>query len=278
LKRSNRVVLFFGVALAAVAFVGVLALGSMRGAAEPAPVETVQVVVAATELSLGTQLTADMLAAAERPVPQAAQSYAAPDELVGSVIRRTVPAGHVLRTTDFEAGVGPQADISASLSPGLRAMAVALDRVSGVGFLLQPGDYVDVILTMGDSDTPVAIPNPLYPGESSEPFILLDDWTNNTSVKVLVQNVQVVAVLAPPTGDSTNDMAAAAPDDQPLVAVIAVAPDQVELVRYAQQTGFVSLAMRSPQDRTSGTVVTPGVTLRELIEQHGVLPPLPVQP
>jgi hypothetical protein len=49
-------------------------------------------------------------------------------------------------------------------------------------------------------------------------------------------------------------------------------------VGFAQQSGQVSLAMRSPLDRTSGDVDTPGVTLRELIDRHGVLPPLPVQP
>jgi pilus assembly protein CpaB len=276
LKRSNRVVLMFGVALAAIAFVGVLAIGSLGGNNEPPPVETVQVVVATADVPLGTQLTADMLGTQERPIPQAAGTFQSPDELIGRVIRRSASAGHVLRDTDFDGGA-PQADIASTIGPGLRGIAVALDKVDGVGYLVQPGDRVDVVLTTSTDDTPIAIPNPLYPNESGDPLILLDDWLNNTSVKVLVQNVQVVGLIRPTSAEPTNEQAAAADPGQ-VIAILAVTPQQVELVRFAQQAGTVSVVMRSPYDSTAGDVPTTGITLRELITVHGVLPPQPVQP
>ncbi len=39
-----------------------------------------------------------------------------------------------------------------TVQPGMRAIAVPLSRVDSVGALLQPGDFVDVILTIEDLD------------------------------------------------------------------------------------------------------------------------------
>jgi pilus assembly protein CpaB len=277
LKRSNRVLLLLGVVLAAVAFMGVLAVGAM-GQTPPPQVATVTVVVAAHDLPIGTQLTADMLSTEERPVPQATDTYRTPGELNGTIIRRSVSAGHVLRTTDFDTGT-PAAEVAGSIASGLRGIAVSLDQVDGIAYLVQPGDFVDVVLTMADATNPVAVTNPKYPTEAENPLILLDDWTNNTSVKVLVQNVQVVATLDPRASEAGNDVTAGGTTIVPvMVAVLAVSPQQAELVRFAQITGDVSLVLRSPADRTAGEVATTGITLRELVDRHGVLPPAPVAP
>lgn len=276
MKRSNRVLLLLGVALAVVAFVGVLAVGSLGQAPVAPAVENVTVVVAAQDLPLGTQLTNEMLKTEERPVPQAADSFRTPGELAGSVIRRSVPAGHVLRTNDFQTNTG-EADISASLAVGLRGIAVSLDQVDGVGYLLQPGDFVDVVLTVTD-DNPVVVPNPRYPSEAENPLILLDDMTNNTSVKVLVQNVQVLSIVDPNAANGTNEVSNVPQPLMSIIAVLAVTPQQAELVRFAETTGDVSVILRSPGDRTAGEVPTTGITLAELVARWGVLPPSPVQP
>jgi pilus assembly protein CpaB len=276
LKRSNRVLLLLGVGLAVVAFIGVLSVGSMGQAPAAPQVETVTVVVAAQDLPIGTALTTDMLTTEERPVPQAADTYATPSEVAGSVIRRSVVAGYVLRTTDFDNNQ-TQVDLAASIGAGLRAIAVSLDEIDGVGMLVQPGDYVDVVLTMPDESVPISLPNPKYPTESEEQRVSLDTWINNTTVKVLVQNVQVVAIIDPRLAE-TNDVSTGTFQVATLVAVLAVNPQQVELVRYAQRAGELSLVMRSPSDRTAGEVPTSGITLAELVNSYGVLPPAPVTP
>ena len=277
MKRSNRVLLLLGVGLAVVAFLGVLAVGSMGQAPTGPTVENVTVVVAAQELPIGTELTPEMLTTGERPVPQAADTYRTPAELAGTVIRRTVSAGHVLRVADFE-GNQSQVDIAGSIGAGLRGIAVSLDQVDGIGYLLQPGDYVDVVLTLTD-DNPISVPNPKYPSESDEPLILLDNWTNNTSVKVLVQNVQVMATLDPRAAEASNTVSAGVAAIEPvMVAILAVTPQQAEMVRFAQISGDVSLILRSPNDRTAGDVPTTGVTLKQLVDNAGVLPPAPVAP
>jgi pilus assembly protein CpaB len=276
LKRSNRFVLLLGVALAAVAFVGVLALGSL-GNNEAPPVQTVPVVVARADVALGTQLTADMLTTEERPLAQAEGSFRAPAELVGRIIRRPALTGHVLREDDFADDV-PQANIASAIGPGLRAIAVSLDRVNGVGHLLQPGDRVDVVLTTANDDTPVAYPDGSYVPGNGLPFLEndVDPYINNTTVKVLVQNVQIVGLLRPPAPDNNQQVPSI--DLTDMVTILAVTPQQVELVRWAQQAGSVSVVLRSPQDSNASEVPTTGITLRELVDSHGVLAPAHIEP
>ena len=268
MKRSNRLFIVAGILLAVVAFVAVLLLGSGGGAAPPPP--TVAVVVAATDIPLGTPLSADMLTTTELPVAQATDSFPTPDEVVGRVVRRTVLNGQVLRVTDFETDV--VTEIASSIPAGLRAVAVPLDKVTSVGFLVQPGDYVDVMLAVRDGDGI----NPVVGPSVDDPDIYenKDELVSNTSVKVLVQNVQVLSILRPST---TTDPNVPAPENQPdLLAVLAVLPQQAEMVRFAQLDGNISLLLRAPGDRQAAEAQTTGVTLRLLVDQYGVLPPGPI--
>jgi Flp pilus assembly protein CpaB len=61
-----------------------------------------------------------------------------------------------------------------------------------------------------------------------------------------------------------------------VIAVLAVQPQQVEVIRFAQIDGRVSLVLRAPSDYAAGSISTSGITLRQLVDQYGVLPPLPV--
>jgi Flp pilus assembly protein CpaB len=281
-KRANRLMLIFGVILAVVSFVVVLAFGGL-GNQGPAPVTEVAVVVAAADLPLGTAITADKLTTVNRPTAEAEDTYKYPEELVGRVVRRPVAAGQSFKTADFESGVSvPQ--LAASLASGLRGVAVPLSRVDSVGGLLQPGDWVDAILTMEDLDAlnPVAMNNPGglqvgSDGSVSPPFITLDEYVNNTTVKVVVQNVQVLAAL-PPVGTVEDNFSGTATVEPDLIVVLAVNPQQAEVIRFAQLDGHISLALRAPADYAAGQVPTTGITLQKLVEDYGVLPPLPVTP
>lgn len=274
--------LIFGAIMAAVAFVVVLALGSGQQPQPVAPPD-VPVVVASQNLTMGMPLSPEMLATENRSPADALGTYQRPEELVGLVVRRAVAQGAALTNHDFQTGVTIPELVSA-LQPGMRAVAVPLSRVDSVGALLQAGDYVDVILTITDLDAlnPVVIPNPFPSGTGTDggagaPYISLDDFINNTTVKVVVQNVQVLAALPRTLG--TTD--AVGPDgivEPDVIAILAVQPQQVEVIRFAQLDGHISLALRAPSDYAAGQVPTTGITLYELVARWGVLPPLPVTP
>jgi pilus assembly protein CpaB len=281
LKRANRLLLLFGVVLAAVSFVAVLGFGSFGQAPQQPADPDVQVVVAAQNLAIGTALTPEMLSTTTWPQSQATNTYGSPNDVVGLVIRRGVTQGEALKIQDFHSVVTVPELVSA-IQPGMRAMAVPLSRIDSVGMLLQPGDWVDVVLTIDDRDglNPVSIPNPGATPGVAPPYVAIDEFVNNTTVKVVVQNVQVLAALPnqPLTetttqSSSSGPTASAAPD---VIAVLAVQPQQVEVIRFAQVDGRISLVLRSPSDYAAGSVSTSGITLRQLVDQYGVLPPLPV--
>ena len=112
---------------------------------------------------------------------------------------------------------------------------------------------------------------------------------NSTSVKALLQGMQVMGtLLPPPPAEDPN-----APDDggdgttgltgQQQIVILSVDTQQAEVIKFAQLDGSISLVLRSPDDfvdpvtREPLPVVTPvtttGIILKTLVDTYGVLPP-----
>jgi pilus assembly protein CpaB len=273
LKRSNRLMLLLGVLLAVVAFGGVLMFGSRSGSGGPSAPQTVSVVTALQDVALGSTLTPAVLTTIDLPTADAIDTFRDPAQLAGLVVRRTVRAGTAFTSADFQSSAVNAIDVTSGLKPGQRAMAIPVDSLSGVGSLIQAGDFVDVMLAITDQPDPNKAPVVgEFRDESGLPATkILDEWLNNTTIKVLVQNVQVLGTLLPATTTDPNS-------GQPTtaggaIAILSVTPDQAEMVRFAQLDGNLYLLLRAPSDATAPDVQTTGITLRELVDRHGVLPP-----
>lgn len=274
MKRSNRLMLVVGVVLAVAAFGGVLMFGQSPSS-EPVEPETVAVVTAAADLTLGTAITADLVTTVDIPVADALETYRQTADVLGRVVRRQINAGEVLSPADFSPTTSEQtAQIVVSLAAGQRAIAVQLDRLAGVGAIIQAGDSVDVILAMTDSDGKFPIVNGTSLQNADGPQSL-DELANNTSVKVLVQNVQVLAVTptAAANGTAVVDPATGQPMLDQILMILSVTPQEAELIRFTQLDGNLSVILRSPADRDAADEETTGTTLRTLVDEHGVLPP-----
>ena len=117
--------------------------------------------------SVGELLTEDhlMIVTAPRRIPGALPVDE--HDVVGRSLRRNVRSGEVLGTHHLEA----TGALAHALQPGFRAMAIAVDEVSGVGGLLEPGDMVDVLANFRDA------------ADQREP-----------SAMILMRNVELVAV------------------------------------------------------------------------------------
>jgi len=292
LKRSNRLIILIGILLAVVAFVGVLILGSGGGGtggggATPPP--TVKVVTSKVDIALGTVVSADMLSTKDENsdlVP--VNAVTEPKSIVGVPVRQTVYAGQVMQTSMFSAaGVSSSVEILKNLEPGFRAMAVQVDQVTGVGTIIQPGDRVDVVIAFEDTDAkfPVVAEGPTtregVPLQDVRNFKVIDDTLNNTSIKVLVQNSKVLGTLLPPPPEQTGQQASPPPESssgevaltgQQQIVILQLTAQQVELVRFAQLDGNLSLVLRATGDKDAPPDVTTGITLFELVEKWGVLP------
>jgi Flp pilus assembly protein CpaB len=312
LKRSNRLILLIGLFLAVVAFVGVIMLtgntssgGGTAFGPSPSPT-TSKVVKAAVDIAAGTTVTASMVELDEVPL-----AAAGPDSIpdtglaIGKTIRQAVTKGETLGYSFFVTS-GVENNVTDALPRGLRAIAVQVSQVTGVGTLIQNGDHVDVIISMKIQNV---IPDPVNKGQ----VIKVGDPEG--SVKMVLQNALVVGTLLPPVAPAS---ATASPTPAPSgqtssgangpetslngqseMVIVGVTADQAEIIRYAQLYADpaagdnISLVLRSPKDyikldangspvldangnpvaTTPPTEITDGVILKTLIDKYGVLPP-----
>lgn len=214
-------------------------------AAPAAPARSAHAIVAAQRLPAGQVIQAAALRdAALSTVPDG--SYAQPELLVGQVPRVDIPEGTVVTASLLSNPVAMQ------LRPGERALAVPVDEISGAGYRVQPGDYVDVVLTLKVAET-----NPTALGkEHSESRLLA------SRLRVLAYGVRDL----PSAGASTS--AAAARSEQteapPKMALLAVPMTDIDPLVLGAQSGKLSLALRHPGDEgmpSDGLFPLPGSVL-----------------
>jgi pilus assembly protein CpaB len=282
LKRSNRLVLLIGVFLAVIAFVGIaLTLNGNSGTPTATPATKLPTVIAAQDIPLGAVVTKDMLTVADRDIDgdRKASAFQNPELVIGSVARRAIGNGAQLEAADFVTTGGlTQIDVP----PGMRAYAVQVDQISGVGTIIRAGDYVDMVVGLTGDRFPVVQVNP---GDATVTVVA---GLNGTSVKLLIEGMQVLgtALPAPVTAADPNAPAASGEPqttltgDQELV-ILAVSAQQAEIIKFAQMDGSITLALRSPKDfvdENGQPVVnlpagTTGVILKTLVDGYGVIRP-----
>jgi pilus assembly protein CpaB len=243
LKRSNRLVLLVGVFLAVIAFVGVLLLSQQKP--PPAPEEaTTTVVVAAEDIPLGTVMAQAMLTTTE--VAETAVLSGAYEDLsqaVGQIARQDVVTGQQI-TSGVTGTSGGGSTTQIDTPAGLRAMSVMVDQISGVGTLIKPGDWVDMVIRMDVK--------PVVVGEDGTTATVIDAVDGDTS-KLLLQGMQVLGTLLPPppaTAEGATPAPGTALSERQELVILGLTADQTEVVKWAQNDAQVSmsLVLRSPDD------------------------------
>jgi pilus assembly protein CpaB len=295
LKRSNRLVLLVGVFLAIVAFVGILLLvrspGGENGPAK-APTDG-PVVVATADIPLSTRIAADQVTVKTVPLTGiSAGAFTDPSQVIGQIARQPIASGAQITATTLNGGLtGTVIDVQVPV--GQRAIAVRVDQISGVGTVIKNGDYVDAIIGLTEEQF-VSIKGV----ETADEAIVTAPGPKGATTKVLLQGMQVLGALLPPVAPPAEAAPAAsgAPtpppgtttlNEQQEIVILSVTAQQAEVIRYAQLQAnpllSLSLILRSPDDfidPTTGQPVTPvdpettGVTLKVLLDQYGVLPPV----
>jgi Flp pilus assembly protein CpaB len=280
LKRSNRLVLLIGVFLAIVAFVGIVVVfqgdrGGGGGTSTPSELPTV---FASRAIALGTPITKDMLTSKNLPTTQRdATAFPDPTLLYGKIARQDIAAGKQLTARDFDTGAGSGL-LTVNTPAGMVSIAVQVDQVSGVGTVIRQGDYVDMLVGFQGDKFPIVTLN------EDDDQITVVAGVNATSVKLLLQGMQVIGTLLPPRetadGQPAGETGTTLTGQQEIV-ILAVTPQQAEVIKYSQLDGSISLVLRSPQDfrDEQGNVIpgqvvgTTGVTLRVLVDEYDVLIP-----
>ena len=201
-------------------------------------------------------------------------------------------------------------------------MAVQVDQVTGVGTVIKAGDYVDMVTGITGLDkvplvvSPTSRPTNATPRPNATPppragFIPEPLPYNSTTVKTLIQGVQVLGTLLPPVEQGADNQTPPPGSEantttlngQQQIVILAVTPQDAEIIKFAQIDGTISLLLRATADCQPSESASPspspsasaepgaspsasplingncpirfttGITLRRLVDDRGVLPP-----
>ena len=192
-------------------------------------IDTQKVRVSAADLPQGLLLRDEDLgwkAVPAADVPAGAIVAGAPDglELKGALLRHAATSGTILVAEDVILPSAP-GFLAATLKPEMRAVSVAVDDVSGNAGLIQPGDYVDLLLTQQ------------MDRRTDSPDLAVSSET-------VVEHVRVLAVGSEIKRPKNSD----APDalgNRARTVTLEVTPRMGEVVSVAARLGSLSLALRS---------------------------------
>ena len=204
-----------------------------------------QVVVAAADLPWGTKLKPEMIKTSpylKESLP--AGYFAGVNDLQNRILLTPLKINdpiteHKLAPTSIETG-----GVAAVIKSGKRAIAVKGDKVIGISGFINPGNRVDVLVTVKD------------PEKKEE------------KTKTILENIPV---LATGTQIQENDKGEPAPVD---VYTLEVTPEEAEKLALAASEGKLQLALRSVID--SEEVYTEGITVPELLASYSNTKPAPV--
>ncbi|HJR59031.1 MAG TPA: Flp pilus assembly protein CpaB [Vicinamibacterales bacterium] len=244
MNRNNRtvVVLAIAVIMAGIASFGVYRVVANLPARQEVP--TVNAVVAAHPLKLGTRITKDHVKLvnwpASSPVPGA---YTKIEDVLDRGLISPLDENEPLtdsKLAALEAGVG----LPPSIPDGMRALSVKVNEVVGVAGFVVPGTRVDVMATLG--------------GRREE----------GGMTKVVVSNVQVLTA-----GTRYDNEKAKEGEAMPSsVVTLLVTPEDAERITLAATEGHLMLTLRNPLD-VEPTVTTGARTAGIFGGQPAAVPP-----
>src|SRR6202171_5332711 len=199
--------------------------------AEPvARLQTVDVLVAKSDIGLGQTVAPEDLQRQTWPAGTASNNFIrsnerpeAAKEVAGSIARAPFIAGEPIREPKLVKANG-SGFMAAILPAGMRAISTEISPETGAGGFILPNDRVDVILSKRDK-------NPDRNGPA--------DIVNS---EIILSNVRVLAIdQAPKEKDGQNSVVGK-------TVTLELKPEQSETLARARQTGTLSLALRSIAD------------------------------
>jgi pilus assembly protein CpaB len=199
-------------------------LGHMVVASKP--ISTTHVVAAATDIKLGTVLTASDLTTTEIAGATPKGAILKPENAIGRGVISAIYQGEPIVESRL-APAGSGGGLAATIPDGMRACAVKVDEVVGVAGFVTPGMRVDVLVS---GNPPTASPA-----------------QQGTVSKTILQNIQVLSA-----GTDIQKDAEGKPQQVQVVNLL-VTPEQAETLSLASNQLKIQLVLRNPLD----TKVTP---------------------
>jgi pilus assembly protein CpaB len=241
MRRSLLFMMLAGVAALVAALVVYSALKKREQEVQQAMAQSVNIVVAAHDLHIGTQLdpTAVKLArwARDSTPPGAFTDVAA---VSGKYVKTPFVENEPIVGDRLFSGVKTAGMLPLLIPAGMRAMSVPVDEVSDIAGFVLPGAHVDILVAISDKAT------------GGEPFS-----------KIVLQNVEVIAVA---------QEIEEAKDEPKVVKVITVllTPEEAERLTIASHDGTLRLALRNYEDKK--VVMTSGSNVAAMLRGGAAAP------
>jgi pilus assembly protein CpaB len=221
------------IALSAGGVAAYLARGTDTKALPAEPVvqlQTVDVLVAKSDIGLGQSVTPDNLQWQTWPAATASNSFIrrserpeGTKEVAGSIARAPFITGEPIREQKLVKANG-SGFMAAILPSGMRAISTEISPETGAGGFILPNDRVDVILSKREKN----------PDRSGSSDIVISE--------IILTNVRVLAIdQAPKEKDGQNTVVGK-------TVTLELKPEQSETLARARQTGTLALALRSIAD------------------------------
>src|SRR5580692_11211044 len=221
------------IALAAGGVAAYLASGS--DSKSPAPTEpaaqlqTVDVLVAKSDIGLGQTLTANDMIWQSWPSTTTSSTFIrrndrpdATNQIAGSIARAPFIAGEPIREAKLVRADG-SGFMAAILPTGYRAVSTEISPETGAGGFILPNDRVDVLLTRREKN-----PNPILP--------------DLVIAEIKLANIRVLAIdQAPKEKEGTNNVIGR-------TVTLELKPEQTATLAASRQAGTLSLSLRSIAD------------------------------
>lgn len=198
-----------------------------RPAAEPEQ----QVIVAAADIAENTVVRPDMVKKASLPV-RAVLPQSVKDEslVVGKMLNVGVVSGQQILSGQLAStgSVGGRT-LAYSVKPGMRAVTVGVDSITGLDGMIQPGDTIDLV---------AQLKNPQGASSAVTPASVL-----------LLQGITVLATDQNMTGKTVSGGTAAYK-----TLTLQVTPEQAVKLCYIEDNASLRAILRSPLDHAQTTV------------------------
>ena len=264
MNRARIVVLAIAVGAGGVA--AYLASGSDDKPAPAAPaaqLQTVDVLVAKSDIGLGQTVTPEDMIWQTWPTASASNTFIrrnerpeATTQIAGSIARAPFIAGEPIREPKLVKANG-SGFMAAILPTGMRAISTEISPETGAGGFILPNDRVDVILSKRER-------NAALPGSP--------DVVNS---EIILSNIRVLAIdQAPKEKDGQNSVVGK-------TVTLELRPEQAETLARSRQTGTLQLALRSITDlhmvenRTDDQASKRGETIN--VVRYGISSPTTTQ-
>jgi pilus assembly protein CpaB len=232
MKPARIIVLFIAIAAGGIAafLAGRSEPPAPTPAAPVAQIETVDVLIAGVDISLGSTISAQDMRWQTWPAAAAGPAFIrksdrpdAINQLAGSITRVAFFAGEPIRESKLIKGKS-SGYMAAVLPSGMRAVSTEISPETGAGGFILPNDHVDVILSRRDKEAEKAAGVEIHTSET------------------ILSNVRVLAI------DQTVEEKSGQRVVVGKTATLELSPHQVETLARARQMGTLSLALRSLVD------------------------------